>query len=245
VEAPLHRVLRSEELPTGTPTRPEIRRVRAGDTDLLLARLHGGQVVAFDTTCPHQATGLEDATEWDGKIRCPRHLYLYDPATGENVLPAREARPGTLWKLKPGYLPVYRVAERDGWVWVSERPEPPPPSYDPAEERRPSRPLEDVTAAAGPAEPVEHPPEVVRVGVGQDFEVALSTPPRPGHFWRVELVDERLAVTSQGFGSDTPPAYRVRLRASSPGKTSMQCVYARPWDVTPAEVRTFVVHVEP
>ena len=241
----MHRVLRSEELPPGTATLPQIRRMRVGQTEMLLARLNDGEVVAFDTTCPHQATSLEDATEWDGNLRCPRHLYLYDPRSGENILPAREARPATLWKLKPGYLPVYRVIERDGWVWVADEPEPPPLAYDRAQEQRPSRPVADEKPAHAAAEgSVEHPTEELRVRPGQDLEVVLSAVPRPGHFWQLELSGECVAVVGQTLDPATPPAYRVRLCARSPGEASLRCTYARPWDATPSEVRVFVVSVE-
>ena len=239
MEGSLRRVLRSEELTAGAPTRPATRRVRAGDAEVLLARLEGGEVVAFQTTCPHQGTSLEDATVWDGRLRCPRHLYLYDPHTGENVLPARDAPPGTLWKLRPGYLPVYRVEERDGWIWVADSPEPPPPGYDPEAERRPPPLPEAPTApeAVPPSGPVEHPRAAVSTREGEEVEIGLQATPRPGHLWRGELPDQ-LVVVSQGFD-------HVRLLARGPGEVTMRWVYARPWDVEPAEVRTFEVRIEP
>ena len=235
----LRPALQSEELPAGTATRPVIRRVLAGGSEVLLARLENGEAVAFAATCPHQATSLEDATLWDGTLRCPRHLYLYDPRTGENILPTRDSPPETLWKLRPGYLPVYRVEERDGWIWVADEPEPPPPAYDPDKERRPAGPLgtEAPPAVVADLGPVEHPPQALRATVGEDFEVALLGSARPGHLWQGELPDQ-LVVVSQRFDA-------VRLRAAAPGQMAMRWSYARPWDVEPAEVRTFVVHVQP
>ncbi|MDQ4134335.1 MAG: Rieske (2Fe-2S) protein [Actinomycetota bacterium] len=100
-------VLRSDELPEGSPEDPGIRRVTAGRVNVLVARLDSGEVVAFDTVCPHQLTDLQEAHFWEGNLRCPRHQYVYDLGTGENLLPTREAEPETLWKLKPGYLPTY------------------------------------------------------------------------------------------------------------------------------------------
>lgn len=245
-------VLRSDELPEGSATRPEIRRARAGESEVLLARLSGGEVVAFDTKCPHQATSLDDATVWDGSLRCPRHLYLYDPHTGENILPAREAAPETLWKLRPGYLPVYRVEERDGWIWVANAPEPAPAAYDPEKERRPSRPPEPEPERASPAAfspgcstPFEHPPETVTTTTGQEFEVLLLTSLRPGHLWRGDVPEDLLEVVSQRFDSGPEPCHRVRLRACAAGEAAMRWSYGRPWDTEPAEIRTFVVRVQP
>ncbi len=240
-------VLRSEELPPGTPTRPEIRRARAGESEVLLARLAGGEVVAFDARCPHQGTSLDGATVWDGNLRCPRHLYLYDPHTGENVLPAREAARETLWKLRPGYLPVYRVEERDGWIWVADRPEPPPVAYDRERERRPSRlpePEPEPAPPVAPSGPVEHAPQTVAVVSGQEFEVILPTSLRPGHLWRGDVPEDLLVVVSQCFESGENPCHRVRLRACRQGEAPMRWSYARPWDVEPVEVRSFVVHVD-
>lgn len=243
--ASLRRVLRSEDLPAGTENRPEIRRARFGASEVLLARLAGGDVVAFHTRCPHQDTSLEEATLWDGNLRCPRHLYLYDPRTGENVLPARDAREGTLWKLKPGYLPVYRTEERDGWIWVADAPEPPPPSYDAENERRrAAEPEPETSPPSGQPQPLDHPTESIQVTVEEEFEVVLPTVPRPGHLWRVEVSDELVAVTSQRMDLEGDPCYRVGLRARGPGAAALRCTYARPWDTTPAEVRSFVVSIE-
>lgn len=241
-------VLRSEELPPGTPNRPEIHHARVGESEVLLARLADGEVVAFDAKCPHQGTSLDGATVWDGNLRCPRHLYLYDPRTGENVLPAREADPKTLWKLRPGYLPVYRVEEREGWIWVADRPEPPPAAYDPQKER-PSRlpepEPEPPSPVPAPSGPVEHPPQTVTVVSGQEFEVILPTSLRPGHLWRGDVPEDLLVVVSQRFQSGDNPCHRVRLRACRHGEAPMRWSYARPWDVEPVEVRSFVVRVGP
>ncbi|MGH9156991.1 MAG: Rieske (2Fe-2S) protein, partial [Acidimicrobiales bacterium] len=133
-------VLRSDALPAGTAVAPALVRVEVGGRDVLLCRTDEGHVVAFCATCPHQQTSLEEASFFDGKLRCVRHLYLYDPVTGENIIPTRDARPESLWKLKPGYLPVYQVDERDGWIWVSDQPKSPPASFDPSLELRPGTP---------------------------------------------------------------------------------------------------------
>lgn len=241
MESALHRVLRSEELGATPSGQPEIRRVRVGDTDVLVARLLTGQVVAFGSACPHQGTPLQEGSLWDGMLRCRRHLYLYDPVTGENVLPTRET-PELLWKLKPGYLPVYAVEERDGWVWVSGTPAPPPPAYDPAREQHPPAPTPepDVVVEPEPPRPVEH----VRVAQGEQFDVVLEVVPRPGHFWRVDCSGGIVSLVAQELLPGDPPRQRLRFVASAAGEQALSCVYARPWDADPTgETRRFVVHV--
>ena len=251
----LLRALPSDALSIGTPQEPGLQSVRVGDSDVLLCRLTDGEVVAFATRCPHQGTDLLEASFFDGRLRCPHHLYLYDPRTGENVLPARDARPENLWKLKPGYLPTYRVVERDGWIWVAERPCPAPAAYDPVAERRPvgaRRATPDSLgdpppppAAAAPTGPVEHPPKTLRVRPGATFELRLPMPPRPGHAWRVEVSPPLLAVVQERFdpGAD-PPRHRVSLSARTEGVATVRCAFGRPWDTEPAEVRTYVVRIE-
>lgn len=251
---PLCPVLRSEELPAGTPSYPGFRRVQAGAAEVLVARLGDGRVVAIDPTCPHQNTSLEDATLWDGYLRCPKHLYLYDLATGDNVLPSRQSRPENLWKLKPGYLPVHRVEELEGWIWVAEPAAPPPAGYDPERERPPSPGRAPVAAddehdgSAGPlvpAGPVEHPPAHLQVNLGEEFELSLDTTPSPGHLWQVALAGPGLTLRSQHFEPGPPPAHRIRLWAGAPGAVTVRCTYATPWATAPREVRTFVVQVNP
>jgi nitrite reductase/ring-hydroxylating ferredoxin subunit/predicted secreted protein len=257
----LVRTLPSEECPLGTPQEPELRLVRVGDHDVMLVRLEDGTVAGVAGHCPHQGTDLGDASFFDGLLRCPRHLYLYDPRTGENVVPARDARPENLWKLRPGYLPTYRVEERDGWIWVAPEPSPPPPGYDPERERRPPpsgwrrsadaaepRP-EPPPAAQGP---VEHPTKTVRVRPGATFELRLPISARPGHVWRVEVTPPLKVLSEQydpgtasGHAGGSPPRHRVRLAAKGEGVATVRCAYARPWDTEPAEVRAYVVRVEP
>ncbi|HEX2063904.1 MAG TPA: Rieske 2Fe-2S domain-containing protein [Acidimicrobiales bacterium] len=248
----LRPVLRSEELVAGTSGSSAMRKVRAGRHEVLVARLSTGQLVAFASRCPHQGTPLEEAKFWDDKVRCARHQYLYDPRTGENVLPAGDAPPESLWKLKPGYLPVHRVEERDGQIWVADEPEPPPPSYDPDRERRASGPLaaadpDPPPAAKVPTGPVEHPVQELHATVGETVELVLPTTPSPGCFWKVELsgpAPPAVAVTGQSVEPGGPPRQKVVLAARSEGEATVRCSYGRPWDSVPREVRAFRFHVE-
>ena len=146
----MFRALPSEDLPAGEGPHTQIRRIRVGEGHILVARLNDGGVVAFAPRCPHQVTALDDATISDDRLRCPRHGYSYDTQSGENVHPRRDNRPEDLWKLRPGYLPCFEVAERDGWIWVETEPKPPPPGYDPALEEPPPERRSSPSAAALP-----------------------------------------------------------------------------------------------
>lgn len=251
----LHAVVRSADCVAGPPGEPGFTHARVGRADVLVARRADGTVVAFAAECPHQATPLDGATFFEGKLRCGRHLYLYDLETGENVLPARESSPEALRRLKPGFLPIHRVEEHDGWVWVAERPEPPPPCFDPAAEAapgagaaRPPGPSVAVpapaTASAGAGGPVEHPPEALAVRVGEEFELVLATAPRPAHLWRSAVSTGIVAILSEGFAPDQPPRHIARVVARTPGETEIRFTYATPWDPKPVEIRSFVVQVE-
>jgi len=118
--------MRSEKLLAAQPGEPHLRGAKVGRSEVLMVRLETGAVAAFAAHCPHQGTPLDGATLFDDSLRCPRHVFLYDLKTGENLVPARVNKPETLCKLKPGYLPIHRAEERDGWIWVAETPEPPP-----------------------------------------------------------------------------------------------------------------------
>lgn len=202
--------------------------------DVLLVRLAGGRAVAFSATCPHQATDLGDGRLAGERIRCRLHHYEYDVVSGENVVPARGCDPADLWKSAPGYLRVFAVEERDGWVWVDEEPRPPPASFDPVREQPPPR------RAATEAGPVEGAP--VRTVVGTTFELRLPAgPPRPGFVWRVEVEGRSVAVVGQRAESGD---HVVRLAARVGGQSIVRCAYARPWDREPAEVRIYEVVVE-
>lgn len=255
VEPTFHPVLRSGECVVGPPGEPGFHKVLAGPSEVLVTRMAGGEVVAFAAECPHQATPLDAASFFEGKLRCGRHLYLYDVETGENLLPARDASPEALRRLKPGYLPIHRVEESDGWIHVAESPEPAPPCYDPAAERplppgstasppaAPAPAPAAVAAAAAAAGPVEHPPESLDVRVGEEFELVLATSPRPAHMWRSAVSAPAVAMVSEGFAPDQPPRHVARLVAKAPGDAEVRFTYGTPWSAESVEARSFVVRV--
>ncbi len=252
--------LRSEELPPGEGADTRIRRVRAGDTYVLVARLGDGQVVAFDATCPHQITELDESTIVDGLVSCPRHRYLYDPQSGRNVVPAATAKRENLWKLRPGYLPCFPVEERDGWIWIDPRPKPAPEGYDPRLEERPPRPrvgangdgAEDADVPEvmipGPP-PLDMPTErslrVMDVASDSTFDLRLPIPPGQRQAWRLEIVGGALAVVDDEYEPGDSPHQLVRLAARGPGASTVCCTYAYPDHPLPAAVRTYIVRVVP
>ena len=259
----LHRVLRSEELPLPTMRvddhmrlrwearamtvgEPAIVSVRAGTTEALLTRLPSGRVVAFTTHCPHQGTPLAHATIYEGTLRCPQHTYLYDLTTGANIFPTCDARPGALYRLKPGYLEVYEVEERDGWIWVSDTPKPAPSANEPSGEapaifRAAPRPRTD--APPEPTQPVAHPVEEVALRVDEELELEIPTTPMPGHIWRFELSSDAVKILGQQFKAGGQPLTRVRTVGQEAGRVTLRCLYDRPWGQSAREIRTYQIEV--
>lgn len=210
-----------------------LRRGRLGDGEVLVGRLADGEVVAFSATCPHQGTDLGDARLVDGCVRCPLHAYSYDARTGENVVPRRELAVAELWKAAPGYLRVFAVEEREGWIWVGRQARAAPEGYDAAAELPPGR----VDRETVPSRVVE----VVRVAPGTTFELRLPTTPRPGFVWRVDTGGQLLAVVGERVEPGSPMGHVFRLAARAAGRSTVRCTYAPPWERAPAEVRLFVV----
>jgi nitrite reductase/ring-hydroxylating ferredoxin subunit len=242
----MFRALRSEELPAGEGVHTRIRRVPTGEGHVLLARLNDGEVVAFAPRCPHQVTALDDATISNGRMRCPRHGYVYDAQTGENIHPTRDNRPEDLWKLRPGYLPCFEVAERDGWIWVAEVAKPPPQSYDPHLEKAPQRSevVAVVPMAVAPSVAVEQSLKFLEVASGSTFDIRLPTTVREGFQWRFEMVGDLLSVLEDHFepGGGELPCHLIRVAARAAGATTLRCTYAAQEDQV-AEVRTYVVRI--
>ena len=252
--------LPSDQLVAGDGLETQIRRVRVGDGHVLVSRLMNGEVIAFSPVCPHQFTELDEATIRDGNLRCPRHGYIYDARTGENVHPGRDTPPENRWKVRPGFLPCYPVVEDDGWIWVSDEMQAPPPSYDASLEARPSAadaPLDlagpslagpSPAAPPAPAPPgelgaVEQSVKFLTVSADAPFEIRLPFVPRPGFGWRFELVGELLSVIEEQFETGYSPCQRLTVAARGVGAATLSCIYADEGDQR-AEVRTFIVRIQ-
>lgn len=64
--------------------------VEVGDEQVLLVRLEGGEVKAYQGMCPHQEVLLADG-RWDADTNllvCPGHNWEFDLATGKGLNPA-------------------------------------------------------------------------------------------------------------------------------------------------------------
>jgi toluene monooxygenase system ferredoxin subunit len=64
--------------------------VEVGDAKVLLVNVDG-EVQAYQNSCPHQATVLDEGEFEDGTITCWRHLWQFDARTGAGVNPADSA----------------------------------------------------------------------------------------------------------------------------------------------------------
>lgn len=95
--------------------------------------------------------------------------------------------------------------------------------------------------------------EIVRVNVGQEFDITLKGVPTAGFSW--ELVPSQESTHFVGeLGHDWQPmsqskgGYAVQIfhfKALSPGEALLAFRYRRPWERTFREERSFVVRVEP
>lgn len=233
---------------TATVGNLPIQRVRVENEEILVTRLPNGEPVAFAPRCPHQGTDLVEATIFEGKLRCPKHQYLYDPKTGENIFPICDARPEVLWKLKPGYLKIYKVEEHDGWVWIACSPNPPPPAYDPAAELppRPGPEISHPAPAAGPSEggteAVDHSPETLEMDAGAKLELELPTAPLPGHVWLYDVQSPCIKIVHQIY-DESKSSHRLQVAAVEPGEAVLRCTYSKPWGRDRRETRTYRIRV--
>ncbi len=65
----------------------EMLEVEVGDHTVLLVRLDGGDVRAYQGNCPHQAFQLSEGTFEGGVLMCPAHQWTFDAASGQGVNP--------------------------------------------------------------------------------------------------------------------------------------------------------------
>jgi 3-phenylpropionate/trans-cinnamate dioxygenase ferredoxin subunit len=81
--------------------------VEVSGREILLVRTNG-RFHALGNLCTHGGCRLSGGRIRDGKIRCPCHGSLFDPATGK-VLQGPAERP----------VPVYQLKVENGQIWVN------------------------------------------------------------------------------------------------------------------------------
>jgi nitrite reductase/ring-hydroxylating ferredoxin subunit len=81
--------------------------IQVSGKEILIAKA-GGRFHALGNQCTHQGCRLSNGRIWDGRIRCPCHGSLFDPATGR-VLQGPAERP----------VPVYHIKVENGQIWVN------------------------------------------------------------------------------------------------------------------------------
>ena len=74
--------------------------------DILIARANG-RFYALGNRCTHEGCRLSNGRIRVGRIRCPCHGSIFDPATGK-VLQGPAERP----------LSVYHIKVENGQIWV-------------------------------------------------------------------------------------------------------------------------------
>jgi toluene monooxygenase system ferredoxin subunit len=78
-----HKAMSAEALWEG-----DVAEVEVGGRPLMLVRLAGGEVRAYQARCPHQGASLASG-DFDGRyLSCSAHAWRFDLATGLGVNPA-------------------------------------------------------------------------------------------------------------------------------------------------------------
>ena len=81
--------------------------VQVAEKEVLVARLKD-RYYAVGNVCTHNGCRLSGGKIWDGKVRCPCHGSVFDPATGK-VLQGPAEKP----------IPVYQIKVEGGGIWVN------------------------------------------------------------------------------------------------------------------------------
>ena len=80
--------------------------------EVLIIHAPGGELRAYNPTCPHQEFSLADGELENCVLTCPAHLWEFDVLSGDGINPTG---PGTA-------LTSYPLKVEDDTVWVSFTP---------------------------------------------------------------------------------------------------------------------------
>ncbi|HEY4012202.1 MAG TPA: Rieske 2Fe-2S domain-containing protein [Polyangiaceae bacterium] len=72
---------------TSTTWEGEMVAVRVEGADVLLVRLEGGEVRAYDNRCPHAGSPLSEGRLYAATLTCATHLWEFDARTGDGINP--------------------------------------------------------------------------------------------------------------------------------------------------------------
>lgn len=86
------------------------------ETELVIARFPGGELMAADVACPHKGARLSGGSIRDGQLMCPYHGWTFGCDGTCHTIPSL-LEPNTD-KQALSHLRTYAVQERYGFVWV-------------------------------------------------------------------------------------------------------------------------------
>lgn len=94
----------------------------------------------------------------------------------------------------------------------------------------------------------DDPTQVITVGAGRSFAIALAGNPTTGYTWQAEVDEQYLQQLGQEFeprgqGVGAGGQEVVRFRALQAGETEITLRYKRPWQAEARETKQFSVRI--
>ena len=94
----------------------------------------------------------------------------------------------------------------------------------------------------------DDPTQVIHVGVGQSFAIALTGNPTTGYTWQAEVEEQYLQPLGRKFeprgqGVGAGGLEVVRFRALQAGETEITLRYKRPWQAEARDTKGFSVRI--
>jgi len=95
------------------------------------------------------------------------------------------------------------------------------------------------------------PDKIIRVKVGQEFTIVLTTNPTTGYDWECTSIYEWIQPLNKTYQADNTGLVgsggtdTFRFKAHGQGKAALDFVYKRSWESTPLEQKSFTVEVSP